>query len=78
MLDVKADGTLRIVARDQIQHNKHPIRYATLSHSWGHHVPIKTTTKTKSLFEESLSVDLLPQTFRDAVKITRSLGIRYL
>ncbi|KAJ4205045.1 hypothetical protein NW759_014709 [Fusarium solani] len=78
MLDVKVDEPLRIVARNQIQQNKHPIRYATLSHCWGHQVPIKTTTKTKSLFEESLSEDLLPRTFRDAVNITRSLGIRYL
>ncbi|KAM6507111.1 hypothetical protein FALCPG4_018500 [Fusarium falciforme] len=78
MLDVKVDEPLRIVARNQIQQNKHPIRYATLSHSWGHQVPIQTTTKTKSLFEEFLSEDLLPRTFRDAVNITRSLGIRYL
>ncbi|KAI8711190.1 Het domain protein [Fusarium sp. LHS14.1] len=78
MLDVKVNEPLRIVARDQILQNKHPIRYATLSHSWGHHVPIQTTTKTKPLFEDSLSEDLLPRTFQDAVNITRSLGIRYL
>ncbi|RSM05408.1 hypothetical protein CDV31_009560 [Fusarium ambrosium] len=41
-------------------------------------MPIKTTTKTKSLLENSLSEDLLPRTFRDALNITRPLGIRYL
>jgi hypothetical protein len=55
-----------------------PARYATLSHSWGNHVPLKTTRATKSSFEKSIPEDLLPQTFKDAVSTARALGIHYL
>lgn len=66
------------MSRDQIHRDKGPIRYATLSHSWGNHVQIQTTTDTKPEFEACISEELLTRTFRDAVAITRSLGIRYL
>ncbi|KAK3399574.1 heterokaryon incompatibility protein-domain-containing protein [Sordaria brevicollis] len=55
--------------------------YATLSHRWGSpdKQPLRTTLKT---LHEHLHVGIpltsIPLTFRDAVEITRSLGIRYL
>lgn len=66
------------MSRDQILLEAGPARYATLSHSWGNHVPLKTTRATKSSFEKSIPEDLLPQTFKDAVSIARGLGIHYL
>ncbi|KAF4978433.1 hypothetical protein FDECE_18219, partial [Fusarium decemcellulare] len=78
LIDVGPHGPLRLVSRDEIQEDKNPIRYATLSHSWGEFVPMQTTLKTKSLFEERISEESLPRTFRDAVNIARSLGISYL
>lgn len=78
ILDVTEGKHLRLAARTEIQSNEHPIRYATLSHAWGNHVPMRTTKKTQPEFEQSIPEELLPRTFRDAISITRSLGIRYL
>lgn len=52
--------------------------YVALSHSWGKEELLTTTRDT--LFERMRRINLqdLPQTFRDAVNITRWLGIRYL
>ncbi|KAK8212713.1 heterokaryon incompatibility protein-domain-containing protein [Phyllosticta capitalensis] len=53
------------------------IEYAALSYCWGGHQPECITTP------ETLNRNLhhiwdLPQTFRDAVKVTRGLGLKYL
>ncbi|KAI1742961.1 HET-domain-containing protein [Xylaria scruposa] len=52
--------------------------YAALSHVWGGEVSIRTTTETLNLFKDGIRLDSLPQTFRDAVFMTRFLGCRYL
>ncbi|KAL0938480.1 het domain protein [Colletotrichum truncatum] len=39
---------------------------------------MKTTKATLGTFSQSISEDLLPKTFQDAIRITRSLGIPYL
>ncbi|CAG9977254.1 unnamed protein product [Clonostachys byssicola] len=54
------------------------LRYATLSHCWGGKLPIFTSRATRKDFEKSIPEDSLPQTFRDAVQIARSLDIPYL
>ncbi|KZL84381.1 heterokaryon incompatibility protein [Colletotrichum incanum] len=53
-------------------------RYMTLSHCWGLHPVICTTTETIEDHLEALPLANLPPTFRDAVLITRSLGIQYI
>ncbi|KAF4458719.1 HET-domain-containing [Fusarium albosuccineum] len=54
--------------------------YVTLSHCWGtdtsHHV--RTTHATLSGHLDGMSIQTLPQTFQDAIKVTRHFGIRYL
>ena len=52
--------------------------WATLSHCWGGSAPLKTTLATISQWQRGVPLDLLPPTFRDAVLITRRLGIRHL
>ncbi|KAK2766117.1 hypothetical protein FQN54_007632 [Arachnomyces sp. PD_36] len=52
--------------------------YVTLSHSWGGVSTITTTTETLQQRVKSISYKDLSKTFRDAVAITRSLGIEYL
>ncbi|KAI1127227.1 HET-domain-containing protein [Nemania abortiva] len=52
--------------------------YVALSHVWGGQVPIRTTTDTLGLFKCGIRLDSLPQTFRDAVSVTRLLECRYL
>lgn len=57
------------------------ITYVALSHPWGdpdRHDHFRTTTDTLSDFLDSVILDDLPQTFKDAVKITRDLDIKYI
>jgi Heterokaryon incompatibility protein (HET) len=52
--------------------------YATLSHCWGLVQPLTTTQDTYPQRLEGIALTELPNTFRDAVLVTRKLGIRYL
>jgi hypothetical protein len=54
-------------------------RYVCLSHCWGTSRPACIST-TETILTNKLSIPwgLLPQTFKDAIVITRKLGIQYL
>lgn len=52
--------------------------YVALSHSWGKSRPLVTLTANIKAFKEDISLDHLPNTFRDAVSITKELGFQYL
>jgi hypothetical protein len=52
--------------------------YAALSHCWGGNIATCLKTNTLSIFQTSLPYAQLPQNFRDAISITRELGVRYL
>ncbi|KAJ3538739.1 hypothetical protein NM208_g5774 [Fusarium decemcellulare] len=57
------------------------LKYIALSHRWGDeklHEHFSTTTDNVSSRQGGIPVNTLPGTFRDAVKITRQLGVRYL
>ena len=54
-------------------------KYATLSHCWGTTASqAKSTKATLDSYLRGFSVSNLPKTFRDAIQVTRDLGIRYL
>lgn len=53
-------------------------RYTTLSHCWGKHLPFKSTESTLASVTAGIHFDALPKTYRDAISITRGLGIRYI
>ncbi|KAK5125024.1 hypothetical protein LTR85_001215 [Meristemomyces frigidus] len=53
-------------------------RYITLSHCWGGHVALTTTTATLKDRKHAIPMSALPKTFADAVEITRRLHVRYL
>ncbi|SPO04858.1 uncharacterized protein DNG_07543 [Cephalotrichum gorgonifer] len=52
--------------------------YATLSHCWGKHQIITTTTANLHQHCKVIRFSELSKTFQDAVVITRALGLRYL
>jgi hypothetical protein len=52
--------------------------YTTLSHRWGKEVMFKTTKKNIKDFHTNLNFNTLPMSFKDAVTVTKALGIRYL
>lgn len=53
-------------------------RYACLSHCWGNAQCIKTTSFNLDSYLEDIPWNSLPQTFRDALELTRHLGLSYL
>ncbi|KAH7092099.1 heterokaryon incompatibility protein-domain-containing protein [Paraphoma chrysanthemicola] len=53
-------------------------RYIALSHCWGGKVPLTTTTATLSERTRCIPLQSLPKTFREAVAVTRKLGVKYL
>jgi Heterokaryon incompatibility protein (HET) len=52
--------------------------YASLSHRWGEHQPVKTTTANIERHLTRIQFAELPKTFQEAIDFTRELGIRYL
>jgi Heterokaryon incompatibility protein (HET) len=52
--------------------------YLTLSHCWGGKLPQKTTSLNVHQYMQAIPLDSLPPTFRDAIVLTRNLGMRYL
>ena len=52
--------------------------YMTLSYCWGHQIPITTTKANIGQRKQEIKWRDLPKTFKDAVKITRALEVRYL
>ena len=55
------------------------IRYLTLSHRWGNTQNItKLTSKYITAFQQNISYETLPRTFRDAIKIAIAVDVRYI
>lgn len=55
------------------------IRYATLSHRWGSTIDhLVLTTENKSELERDVHWESIPETFQDAIKVTRSLDIDFI
>ncbi|OAL30106.1 hypothetical protein AYO20_08909 [Fonsecaea nubica] len=52
--------------------------YVTLSHKWGHGPRFALTASLLQDFQTGIALDRLPKTFREAVVLTRCLGMRYL
>jgi hypothetical protein len=58
--------------------NKSKARYITLSYCWGKGNNLKTTKENLDAHLQVLPLGTLPKTIRDAIKITRGLGMKYL
>ena len=52
--------------------------YVALSHCWGGAVSPLLTTDSLEPFQDAIPLSSLPANFRDAISITRHLGIQYL
>jgi hypothetical protein len=52
--------------------------YVALSYCWGGPQPLVTTTENIKAMVAGVSLAQLPRTLRDAVAVTRNLGVRYL
>jgi hypothetical protein len=54
------------------------VRYATLSHCWGHSRYTLLTKGSLDIFRKKVPIEALSKTFLDAIHIARTLGIEYL
>lgn len=53
--------------------------YLTLSYCWGHGKRLLNTAQSKESFQQGLPMDdRMPLTFREAFKVTKTLGCRYI
>ncbi|OHF03688.1 heterokaryon incompatibility protein [Colletotrichum orchidophilum] len=81
LLDRKASGgsldsvRLAITFEEPPSHND---RYATLSHCWGSAPVLELKKATCNDFREGTELSKLPKTFREAIQVTRRLGVRFL
>ncbi|KAF7947922.1 hypothetical protein EAE96_008993 [Botrytis aclada] len=71
---VDGNVELRLVKGSDIGREK----YIALSHCWGKYQQVMTTSENIDSMFRGISLRMLSQTFRDAVRICRDLGIRYL
>jgi len=53
-------------------------RYAALSHRWGGKTPLKTMRANLDQHKQEIPLGRLPQTFQDAIRLTRQLGLGYI
>ncbi|KAF2110756.1 heterokaryon incompatibility protein-domain-containing protein [Lophiotrema nucula] len=69
----------RLYLPDVASWNPHE-RYTTLSHCWGPDPSQVFQLRTENLdhLKQKLHLDGLPQTFKDAIDITKRLGVRFL
>jgi hypothetical protein len=53
-------------------------RYATLSHRWGGSVMSMLTLATVQIWTDAIPISILSSTFKEAMEVTKRLGMRYL
>lgn len=54
------------------------LNWCSLSYVWGGDQPVKTTRETLAVNRRGISISSLPQTIKDAVTVSRRLGVYYL
>ncbi|TDZ30619.1 hypothetical protein C8035_v002062 [Colletotrichum spinosum] len=75
VLDVSYDRPKLIISEDLSQRNKD---FIALGHCWGTSQPLRTLQGNIRAHLDGIDLATLPQTFQDAVAITRFLGPRYI
>ncbi|KAI0102843.1 heterokaryon incompatibility protein-domain-containing protein [Nemania sp. FL0031] len=76
VLDVGAAGSevVRILENCQDQGQQ----YIALSYCWGGHLPLKSTTSNISELKNGIPWNELPQVFKDAIYVARTLNVQYV
>jgi hypothetical protein len=72
------DDLVRLVLTKELKKSDEPLKYATLSHRWGNSDMLKTLKATEDEFLELVPATLIPKSFRDAIRIARSLHLLYI
>jgi hypothetical protein len=71
---------IRLIERNDVQFldTIAGVRYLTLSHAWGNHVPLVLFHANLGEMKRGLKISDLPQCFQDAINLTRRLGLHYI
>lgn len=81
LIEVGSEGVPTVFLRETKKlteiSEKKPVKWIALSHKWGERHFSTTQSNLKS-HKQGLDLDGLPPTFRDAVLVTRALGLKYL
>jgi Heterokaryon incompatibility protein (HET) len=75
VLDVETEGSTHCHLKIDLKEREN---FATLSYRWGLSLALTTTEATLAERVAGIAVDSLPRTLRDAVIVTRKLGLRYI
>ncbi|KAF4427555.1 hypothetical protein CGGC5_v014487 [Colletotrichum fructicola Nara gc5] len=75
VLDVTANPPKLVITANLSQKDE---RYIALSHCWGPSQPLRTLKMNIGLHQDGIDLSSMPQTFKDAVAVTRYLGMRYI
>ncbi|EON62855.1 hypothetical protein W97_02080 [Coniosporium apollinis CBS 100218] len=78
LLDVAAENSNEGLRLCELRGDLKGERYMTLSHCWGKTQPIRLLRGNLEAMLRSVSLKSLPKTFKDAIHITRRLGVKYL
>jgi hypothetical protein len=76
LIDLHDDGGLRIVHTSNLE--SYDGGFAALSYVWGTNQTFVLLSTTECSLTTKFTVEQLPQTIRDAVVVTRRIGLRYL
>ncbi|KAH7326984.1 heterokaryon incompatibility protein-domain-containing protein [Rhexocercosporidium sp. MPI-PUGE-AT-0058] len=74
--DINADCSPSLRLHESVQDERG--HYTTLSHRWGNEIIYRTTIENIKTRRNGIDFDELPMSFKDAISVTRALGVRYL
>ncbi|KAI8632838.1 heterokaryon incompatibility protein-domain-containing protein [Xylariaceae sp. FL1651] len=81
-LDLGSGGndSITLVFSSQIEDVLRPVRYVALSHCWGSvsKSVFRTTNANHAENMRNIPLSALPKTFKDAIAVTRALGVRFI
>ena len=80
LLDVWESRRLRVVTNEREQNAtlQKQDSYIAMSHCWGAKSFLMLSSATSEMLFSGFNEDMLPQSFQDAVPVTRQLGIPFL
>jgi hypothetical protein len=81
LLDVGSEHVIRLVEMldpEDVANLSNRVQYVALSHCWGSESTLTTISSNRQELMSGFSATRLSQTFRDAISVTRHLGLRHV
>lgn len=78
VLDVGYAESSSLRLRETSELSVTSLKYTSLSHCWGGQLPLRLVADNYTEFLNDIALEDMPKSFRDAVEVTRKLGIQYL